>query len=281
MQVMLVYSANDAAYTLACAVSGDEASFADLMNHKAASLHMDNTNFADASGMEEPNHYSCARDLAMMGRYAMLNYPFIAATVQRHTCTVPVNGQDITFTSTDELMSTYDPLIGIKTGAGDNTFTFLGAAVLNGQRAYACVLGCPTKQGRFTDTQLLFEWLYHSYYSYRPFTTTTTIGYRPFAFHSGWYVPVAPRTEGWGCLAPEPRNVTYLQCVLPCGALCNDDTFAGEITWYQDGRYAASAELTTGNHPIPRSSIDSRDRDFVPAFVYSGQCPPQALPTTD
>lgn len=72
---VIVASGNDASVALAEHVAGSEEVFADLMNQYAARLGMKNSHFVDASGMPHPQHYSTARDLAMLGRALIRDFP--------------------------------------------------------------------------------------------------------------------------------------------------------------------------------------------------------------
>lgn len=163
IMMMLVYSANDAAYNIAINVSGSQQAFVEQMNKKAAEIGMTHTQFQNPHGLDADGHYSTARDLALMGRYAREHYPLIASAVHTRSYTVTVGGEQRTFHSTDDLMDTYRGLLGIKTGAEDSGTAFLGASKRGNVTLYTCVLGCKTTQGRFDDTAILMDWAYHNY----------------------------------------------------------------------------------------------------------------------
>ena len=116
LRVMLVFSGNDAAYNIALAVAGSVDSFCDLMNEKAAELGLEHTHFTNPHGLEEAGHYTCAYDMCVIGRHALEHYPLIRATVKTSEVSIVAGGIPITLYSTDEMMGTYDGLIGIKTG---------------------------------------------------------------------------------------------------------------------------------------------------------------------
>ncbi|MDD4956211.1 MAG: serine hydrolase [Candidatus Omnitrophica bacterium] len=85
ISAMLIKSANDAAFAIAEAISGDERSFAGLMNEKAREIGMTNTNFIKASGLptgRKDAQYTTAEDLAAMMRYA-IRYPEILENMSR------------------------------------------------------------------------------------------------------------------------------------------------------------------------------------------------------
>ena len=160
LQVLLVHSANDVAYNIAINVAGSQEAFADLMNKKAAEIGMTNTHFSNPHGLDADDHYSTARDLVLMARYAREHYPFLASTVSMTSVTATVQGEEVTWPSTDKLLSTYPGMLGLKTGSEDSGTAFLGAARRNGVTLYSCVLGCATDSGRFADTRIMYDWGY-------------------------------------------------------------------------------------------------------------------------
>lgn len=72
---IIVVSGNDASVVLSEHIAGSETAFADLMNQAAARLGMKNTHFADASGLPNPDHYTTARDLGILGRALIRDFP--------------------------------------------------------------------------------------------------------------------------------------------------------------------------------------------------------------
>ena len=72
---IIVASGNDACVALAEGIAGTEENFAVLMNDKAAEIGMDNSNFSNASGLNDPENYSTVRDVALMSKYLIKNYP--------------------------------------------------------------------------------------------------------------------------------------------------------------------------------------------------------------
>jgi D-alanyl-D-alanine carboxypeptidase (penicillin-binding protein 5/6) len=72
---IIVASGNDACVALAEGIAGTEAEFAVLMTEKAIEIGMENTNFANSSGINDPNNYSTVRDILIMSNYLIKNYP--------------------------------------------------------------------------------------------------------------------------------------------------------------------------------------------------------------
>lgn len=108
---MMLSSGNDAAVALAIYCGGTVADFAELMNDRARSLGMKNTHFVNPNGLDAPEHYSCARDLAILAAYAMEN-PVFASTVSTKTVTV---GNRV-LKNHNRLLWSVDGADGVKTG---------------------------------------------------------------------------------------------------------------------------------------------------------------------
>ena len=72
---IIVASGNDACVALAEGIAGSEEIFAEMMNEKAAEIGMSSTNFSNSSGINDPDNYSTVRDIALMSKYLIANYP--------------------------------------------------------------------------------------------------------------------------------------------------------------------------------------------------------------
>jgi len=110
----LLPSGNDAALALAIAAAGDEASFVAKMNARAQEWGLSQTHFANPHGIDAPNHYSSARDLAQLALRALQN-PLIAQIVA--TPVKDIEGYHLV--NTNELLTTYEGAYGVKTGTTD------------------------------------------------------------------------------------------------------------------------------------------------------------------
>lgn len=112
---LLLSSGNDAANALALLVSGSLPKFASLMNDKAAELGMTNTVFVTPSGLDEGDHHSTARDMALLGA-AVLQVPLLAELCLSKTATVHINGTAVTISNHNRLLHLYADAVGLKTG---------------------------------------------------------------------------------------------------------------------------------------------------------------------
>jgi serine-type D-Ala-D-Ala carboxypeptidase (penicillin-binding protein 5/6) len=153
---MLVASANDAAYALAGHVGrGSVERFVALMNAKARELGLDETTFANPHGLDEPRHLSSAEDATLLVQYA-LGIPFIRDALARNSVSFP---GDRVFPTTDDLLASWPPLIGGKTGhTGSAGWSEAAAARGRGVTVYGTVLGSAGRTERNDALQDLLSY---------------------------------------------------------------------------------------------------------------------------
>lgn len=146
VRAMLVPSGNDAADALALHVGrGSADRFVGLMNAKATELGLTDTSFRNAHGLDEPGHRSSARDATRLLRYA-LGIPFLRDALSRETVTLP-GGR--TLTTTDDLLASWPPLVGGKTGhTAAAGWSQAAAAEKHGVTVYGAVLGSSSRAAR-------------------------------------------------------------------------------------------------------------------------------------
>lgn len=120
---LMLPSGADCCMALACEIAGDEAGFVQKMNAKAKELGMTNTNFVNASGLHDENHYSTVQDILVLLEYALKNETFYQVFTTRSYTTAPTQEypEGITFESTmyekkDSLEVTDGEILGGKTG---------------------------------------------------------------------------------------------------------------------------------------------------------------------
>jgi D-alanyl-D-alanine carboxypeptidase (penicillin-binding protein 5/6) len=146
VRAMLIRSANDAAQALAIHVGrGSVDRFVAWMNAKAERLGLGDTSFENPHGLDMRGHVSSARDATLLVRYA-LGVPFLRDALGRSRVSLP-GGR--TFPTTDDLLESWPPLVGGKTGhtraAG---WSEAAAASAGGATVYGAVLGSDTRDAR-------------------------------------------------------------------------------------------------------------------------------------
>lgn len=250
LRVMLVYSGNDCAENVAINVAGSEEAFVELMNQKAQELGMTHTHFMNPHGMDEEGHYSCAADLAVMGRVALTEYPFIASTVRLRSVTGTVGGYETVFYSTDDLMGSYEGMLGIKTGSVYAGTAFLGAARRDGVTLYTAVLGCATTSGRFTDTESMLDWAFDTYKVMHTSNETWIVDVVPYAYDFRYKCVVTPHTEGRFEVWPQGGSLTYRSTRITRDMLMTCGEATGITRWSQAGRPVADTVYQTSGVPL-------------------------------
>jgi D-alanyl-D-alanine carboxypeptidase (penicillin-binding protein 5/6) len=163
LRATLIPSANDAAEALALHVGdGSVDRFVELMNEKASELGLSDTHFENPHGLDEAGHVSSARDTTALVRFA-LGIPFIRAALSHETVSLP-GGR--TFTTTDDLLASWAPLVAGKTGHTREAGWSQAAAAQRGDTTvYGTVLGSET---RGTRNEALRALLTYGLDQYRP-----------------------------------------------------------------------------------------------------------------
>ncbi|QDL90923.1 D-alanyl-D-alanine carboxypeptidase [Paroceanicella profunda] len=141
-----VKSANDAATALGEAVGGSEAEFAKMMTAKAATFGMHNTNFRNANGLTQTNHYSSARDMAILGRHLLYDYPQYYNLFSRKSTVT--DGKTV-YNTNRRLLSSYRGADGIKTGYTNAAgYNLVASAERGNERVIAVVFGGRSSRAR-------------------------------------------------------------------------------------------------------------------------------------
>ena len=136
---MLMRSANDSAVALAEHVGGSVEGFAELMNLKADELGLENSQFKNPHGLDEPGHYSSARDLLTIALAGMDNATF-SQIVQTKTANMPdtPEGERRVATATNQLLTDYPGAIGVKDRVHGSRRSFPGFGCGTGRSSDVC-----------------------------------------------------------------------------------------------------------------------------------------------
>ena len=161
LQGMMLVSDNAAAVVAAEYLGGSVDGFAAMMNEKAAALGMTGTHFANPNGLPDENHYTTARDMIRLARYAWQNPQFrrIVGVQKQNIYWQYPRGKTIEAESTNELLGVYKGMNGIKTGytraAGG---CLAGAAERDGVQLLSVVMGTEGYDLRFPETAALLDY---------------------------------------------------------------------------------------------------------------------------
>lgn len=157
LKAICISSANDAAVAVAEYIGGSEPAFAEMMNARAAELGMTNTHFVNACGLDEPEHLSTARDVAVMSREMLLHH-----TEVRDYCSIwmdTLRGGATQLVNTNKLLKSYSGITGLKTGTTGKAGVCISAsAERGGLRLIAVVLGAASGKERFQAASTLLDY---------------------------------------------------------------------------------------------------------------------------
>ena len=144
LYALLLQSANDAAVAIACHIGGDVSGFADMMNDKAKALGLCDTHFTNPHGLDSGEHYTTAKDLAIIASAAMKNPDFkrIVSTYKR---TFSTEERVRTYVNHNKLLRMYEGCVGVKTGFTKKSGRCLvGAAERDGLTFITVTLDAPS-----------------------------------------------------------------------------------------------------------------------------------------
>ena len=157
---IIVVSGNDACVALAEAIAGSEENFAEIMNEKAKEIGLTNTNFSNSSGINDPQNYSTVRDIAIMSKYLILNYPkYYEYFAETEFTWDRTGGEPIKQGNRNPLLYKRMGADGIKTGYLDSEKYSLAASIIGEERRLISVIsGFQTKKSRSNDSIKILSW---------------------------------------------------------------------------------------------------------------------------
>jgi len=251
----LVISSNEATVAAAEFLAGDEQTFVGWMNEKAKALGLQHTHFTNPHGFTRPqyyatNHYSSARDLAIMARCALTDYPEI-----RERIILAAKGDIKVYASPrgyinlhnhNALLGKEVPGIpgscvdGVKTGyIKDSGYCYVGSATANGWQLIAVFLN---DKDRFTDALTLFQYGF-SHYDWKTYASDTLPGLEVSVARGA--VRKIPLGAKWMLGAPVPKTGAVRDEVRFVGkrlkAPIDKGETVGTLSLFRDGREIASA----------------------------------------
>ncbi len=163
---IIVQSGNDACIVVAEGIAGSEEAFADLMTERAQALGLPNSTFRNATGWPHPEHLMTARDLALLSKRLIADFPqYYNFFLQQE------------FTYNGIKQHNRNPLIykdmgadGLKTGHTEESgYGLTASAVRGGRRLILVVNGLPSKKARSTEPERLLEWGFREFNNYALF----------------------------------------------------------------------------------------------------------------
>jgi D-alanyl-D-alanine carboxypeptidase (penicillin-binding protein 5/6) len=266
---MIVQSANDACIVLAEGLAGNEAEFAAQLTKRAREIGLQKSVFTNSNGLPDPNEKVTARELAMLARRIILDYPDFYTIFAKPDFT----WNKIHQYNRNPLLGAMDGADGLKTGfTKDAGYGLVGSAVQDGLRLIAVISGEKTANDRARDGKRLLEWGYHNFEERLLFADNETLGSAKVYGGATGYVPLkadgpvkvmVPKNGGDRLIArivyrgPVPAPI---EPGMPVGAL---KVWRGENVVLESPLHAAGS---VGKGNLPQRALDAVTEMVIALF---------------
>lgn len=161
---VIIQSGNDASVALAEHIAGDETTFAELMNQQAERLRLTHTHFSNSMGLPADDHYTSARDLAILTRHLIHDYPDYYRWFSEKEFTY----NNITQHNRNRLLWRDDTVDGVKTGHTEAAgYCLVASAVRENMRLISVVMGTDSDRARASENQTLLNYGFRFYETHR------------------------------------------------------------------------------------------------------------------
>jgi D-alanyl-D-alanine carboxypeptidase (penicillin-binding protein 5/6) len=169
---VIVQSGNDACIVLAEAISGSEQQFAELLNQTGRRIGLQNSNFRNSTGWPDPEHRMTARDLSILARRIIQDFPDQFAYYNERS----FRFNNITQENRNPLLSRVAGADGLKTGHTEEAgFGLTGTARRGDRRVILVVNGLPSMRARAEESERLMEWSFREFEAVVLFRAQDTI----------------------------------------------------------------------------------------------------------
>ncbi|MFC9775995.1 D-alanyl-D-alanine carboxypeptidase family protein [Paenibacillus chitinolyticus] len=170
-------SGNDASVAMAEKLAGSEENFVAMMNERAKQLGMNNTHFSNCNGLPTENHYTSARDIAIMSRELLKHTGITKFTGSYQDHLRKDSAKPFWLVNTNKLVRFYSGADGLKTGyTSEAKFCLSATAARDGFRVIAVVLGEPNTKTRNAEVTKLFDYAFAQYSNFPIFKAGDALG---------------------------------------------------------------------------------------------------------
>jgi serine-type D-Ala-D-Ala carboxypeptidase (penicillin-binding protein 5/6) len=203
LQGIIVQSGNDACIAVAEALGGTEAGFAKMMEEEARRLGLKTSTFRNSTGLTADGHLMTARELAILARHLVQDYPDYYKMFQQKE----FQYRKHKFFNRNPLLGADLGVDGLKTGhIKDAGFGIVVSAVNDGRRLIGVVMGLADEKERREEARRLLEWGMRSFGEFKLFGADEQVGHARVWGGSNWYVPLGGKGELSVVLPKFPAN---------------------------------------------------------------------------
>lgn len=251
-----VGSGNDASVAMAEFIAGSNQGFIKMMNEKARQLGMSGTNFTNAHGLHDENHYTTAADLAKLS-FCAINTPGLLEYTTIYEYDFRPEPKPLKLWNTNRLLKWYDGCKGLKTGYTPEAGRNLASVVdRDGTRLISVVMGVEEAKGHFTESMKLLNYGFNTYQFKRLYETETVISEIPVAKGRSAEIKLVVKSDV-GCLLKKGDDQklsvttsvpTELEAPFEAGQV------AGKLELLANGKQVAVYNLVT-KEAVARGSM--------------------------
>lgn len=172
-----VASGNDAVVAMAEKIAGTEQGFVDMMNKRASELRLSNTQFKNPHGLDASNHYSSARDMAIIARELVKHEKVLEFTSIYEDYLRENTDRKFWLVNTNKLVRFYDGVDGLKTGYTEPAgYCLTATAERDGMRIITVVMGEPDSKVRSSETTAMLDYAFAQYQVETLLSTKSILG---------------------------------------------------------------------------------------------------------
>lgn len=239
---MIIQSGNDASVALAEHTAGTEDAFAELMTEYALLLGMSNTRFRNATGLPAEDHYSSARDIAILASAIIREYPEFYQFYSEREYTY----NNITQRNRNQMLWRDPSVDGMKTGMTDAAgYCLVTSAQREGMRLVSVLLGTASAKARADATQALLNWGFRFHESHRLYAAGESVTTTRLWMGESEELPVGLREDLW-VTVPRGRYdlmQASIELQAPLTAPVTTDDVIGRLRVSLEGRELADRSL--------------------------------------
>ena len=242
-----IASGNDATVALAEKIAGTEKAFVKLMNDKAKSLGLKNTNFVNATGLDAEGHYSTANDMSVMARELVKHEKILEFSSIYEDYLRKNTAKSFWLVNTNKLVKFYSYIDGLKTGFTDDAgYCLTATGKKNNMRLISVVMGEASIDNRSADTLAMLDYGFNMYNIDTVVSKDKELGNVSVNLGDKEKVSIISVNDITilNNSQKEKRNITYEMDVNNISAPVKKGDIVGEIKVYEDGRYLYSEDIT-------------------------------------
>lgn len=265
-----IASGNDASVALAERIAGTHEAFVEMMNDKAKTLGLKNTNFVNATGLPATDHYSTAYDMAVMAK-ELLKYEEITEFTKIYEDYLRQDTDNkFWLVNTNRLVKFYDGVDGLKTGyTAEAKYCLTATAKKDNMRVIAVVMGAPTPKDRNREITKMLDYAFNQYKTHPKYGRDEVISEAEVSKGEKGKIEIVT-TENVSLLTKKGENIDAIEeeVVLksPLKAPLKKGEIIGTLLLKKDGKVLTESPLTI-SEDVPEASWWSLFKRMVGKFA--------------